>query len=56
MAFAFGCGVAVGVGLALLIRNRPEPTTWSRGKETAEHFGRQLRDAIAAVVPDRLKG
>jgi ElaB/YqjD/DUF883 family membrane-anchored ribosome-binding protein len=56
MAFAFGCGVAVGFGLALLLRERPSESAWSRGKDTAEHFGRQLRDAIAAVIPDRLRG
>jgi uncharacterized protein YjbJ (UPF0337 family) len=55
MAFAFGCGVAVGVGLALLLRGSPPPSAWSRGKETAEHLGRQLLDTMAAAVPDRFK-
>ncbi len=55
MAFAFGCGIAVGVGVALLLRERPQQSAWSRGKDTAEQFGRQLRDAVAAAIPDRFR-
>jgi uncharacterized protein YjbJ (UPF0337 family) len=55
VAFAFGCGLAVGVGLALLLRERPQPSAWSRGKETAEQFARQIRDAVAEVIPERFR-
>jgi uncharacterized protein YjbJ (UPF0337 family) len=53
MAFAFGCGVAVGVGLALLFRERPAPSTWTRSRDMAEKIGCQVRDAVAAAIPDR---
>jgi uncharacterized protein YjbJ (UPF0337 family) len=55
LAFAFGCGVAVGVGLALLLREREPQSTWSRGREAAEHFGKQLCDAVTAALPERLR-
>ena len=56
VAFAFGCGVAVGVGLALLFRDRPEPSTWERGRHTAQHLGRRVRDAVSSAVPQRFCG
>jgi hypothetical protein len=56
VAFAFGCGVAVGVGLALLFASRPEPSTWERGRDTAQHYGRRMRDRVAAAIPDRFRG
>ena len=55
MAFAFGCGVAVGVGVALLLRERPQPSAWSRGRDAAEHYGRQIREAIAEAIPERFR-
>jgi uncharacterized protein YjbJ (UPF0337 family) len=55
MAFAFGCGVAVGLGLALLFRERPAPSTWSRGRDMAEKIGCQVRDAVAAAIPERFR-
>jgi uncharacterized protein YjbJ (UPF0337 family) len=55
VGFAFGCGVAVGVGLALLLRERPPQSTWSRGKDATEEFGKQLREAVAAAIPDRFR-
>ena len=55
VAFAFGCGIAVGVGLALLLRERPPQSTWSRGREAAEHFGKQLCDAVTAALPERFR-
>jgi uncharacterized protein YjbJ (UPF0337 family) len=57
MAFAFGCGIAVGVGLALLLRGeRPRQSAWSSGLETAEQVGRQVRDAVASILPERFRG
>jgi uncharacterized protein YjbJ (UPF0337 family) len=55
MAFAFGCGIAVGVGVALLLRERPQPSAWSRGRDAAEHFGQQIRDAVAEAIPERFR-
>jgi uncharacterized protein YjbJ (UPF0337 family) len=56
MAFAFGCGVAVGVGLALLFRERPQASAWTRGRDMAEKIGCQVRDAVAAAIPERFRG
>jgi uncharacterized protein YjbJ (UPF0337 family) len=53
LAFAFGCGVAVGIGLALMFFDRPQPSTWERGRETVGRFGRQMRDKAASMLPER---
>lgn len=59
MVAAFGLGMVCGLGVALLLRgSRPAPpSTFSRGRASAERFGRtirdQIRDSVASHMPPR---
>jgi uncharacterized protein YjbJ (UPF0337 family) len=53
MAIAFGLGVACGLGLALMFRERRSESTVERGRATAEHLGRQLRDVLGSMMPHK---
>ena len=59
MVAAFGLGLVCGLGAALLLRgSRPTPPSkLARGRASAEHFGRQIRDQIreslASHMPSR---
>jgi hypothetical protein len=49
----FGIGLGAGVALGSLLSGSvtSEPTFGRRTELAAEHLGRQVRDAIAAVLP-----
>jgi len=53
LAVAFGLGVLTGVGAVLLLRDRPSESTLGRGRAATEQFGRQMLDALAAMLPNR---
>lgn len=53
IAIAFGLGLVGGLGLALLFRERPSESTMAHGRAMTEQFGRQLREALASVMPNR---
>lgn len=56
MVAAFGLGMVCGLGVALLLRgSRPAPpSTFARGRASAEHYGRQLRDQIRDAVASHM--
>lgn len=56
MVAAFGLGMVCGLGVALLLRgSRPAPpSTFARGRESAERFGRQIRDQIRDSVANHM--
>jgi uncharacterized protein YjbJ (UPF0337 family) len=53
VAIAFGLGAVVGFGLACLLRETPRESRVARGREAAEHFGRQMWDAMSHMMPNR---
>ncbi len=52
VAIAFGLGLLGGLGVALLLRGRRHESRFSQGRTAAEHFGRQMLDALAGIMPD----
>lgn len=52
VALAFGLGLLAGVGVTLLLRDNESRAT--RGRNTAEQFGRQMMDSLAAMLPESL--
>ena len=54
VAVAFGLGLLSGLGVALLLRDRHHESRLSHGRDLAEHFGKQMMNAFAGVVPDSL--
>ncbi len=52
VAVAFGLGLLGGLGVALLLRGRNHESRFSQGRAAAEHFGRQMLDALAEIMPD----
>ena len=54
VAVAFGLGLLGGLGVALLLRDRNHESRFSQGRAAAEHFGRQMLDALAGIMPDSL--
>ncbi len=53
LAVAFGLGMLAGVGVALLFRDRPSESALARGRAATEQFGRQMLDALTAMMPNR---
>jgi len=53
LAVAFGLGLLAGVGVSLLLFNGRSHASSSTARATAEHYGRQLRDALANLMPTR---
>jgi len=53
LAVAFGLGLLAGVGAVLLFRDRPSESALGRGRAATEQFGRQMLDALAAILPNR---
>ena len=54
VAIAFGLGLLGGLGVALLLRGRTHESSFAHGRAAAEHFGRQMLDALAGIMPDSL--
>jgi uncharacterized protein YjbJ (UPF0337 family) len=54
VAIAFGLGLIGGLGVALLLRDRNHESRFSQGRAAAEHFGKQMLDALAGIMPDSL--
>lgn len=54
VAIAFGLGLLGGLGVALLLRDRNHESRFSQGRAAADHFGRQMLDALAEIMPDSL--
>ena len=54
VAIAFGLGLLGGLGVALLLRDRNHESRFVQGRAAAEHFGRQMLDAVAGIIPDSL--
>jgi len=54
VAIAFGLGLLGGLGVVLLLRDRNHESRFSRGRATAEHFGKQMLDALAGMMSDSL--
>jgi uncharacterized protein YjbJ (UPF0337 family) len=54
VAIAFGLGLLGGLGVALLLRDRNHESKLMQGRAAAEHFGRQMLDALAGIMPDSL--
>ena len=54
IAIAFGLGLLSGLGVALLLRDRTQESRLLGSRASAEHFGRQMRDALAGMVPESL--
>lgn len=54
VAVAFGLGLLSGLGVALLLRDRNHESRLSHGRDLAEHFGKQMMNAFAGMVPDSL--
>jgi uncharacterized protein YjbJ (UPF0337 family) len=54
VAIAFGLGLLGGLGVALLLRDRNHESRFTQGRAGAEHFGRQVLDALAGIMPDAL--
>lgn len=54
VAIAFGLGLLGGLGVALLLRNRNHESRFSQSRAAAEHFGRQMLDTLAGIMPDSL--
>ena len=52
IAVAFGLGLLAGLGLALALRKGPLESTISKGRTASEHYGRQVLDALAAMMPE----
>jgi hypothetical protein len=38
-----------------LFRGQPQPSAWTRGRDMAEKIGCQVRDAVAATIPERFR-
>jgi uncharacterized protein YjbJ (UPF0337 family) len=54
LAMAFGVGLLSGLGVALLLRDRNHASRVAQGRSAAEHFGRQMLDALTGIIPDSL--
>jgi hypothetical protein len=54
VAIAFGLGLLGGLGVALLLRDRNHESRFTQGRAAAEHFGRQMLDVLAGIIPDSL--
>jgi uncharacterized protein YjbJ (UPF0337 family) len=54
IAVAFGLGLISGLGIALLLHDRNQGSRLAHGRDSAEHFGRQMLNALAGIVPDSL--
>jgi uncharacterized protein YjbJ (UPF0337 family) len=54
IAVAFGLGLISGLGIALLLHDRNHESRLAHGRDSAEHFGRQMLNALAGMVPDSL--
>jgi uncharacterized protein YjbJ (UPF0337 family) len=52
VAVAFGLGLISGVGIALLLRERPQASTFSRGRAVTEQYAHQLMDKLGSLVAD----
>lgn len=52
VAIAFGLGLLGGLGVAVLLRDRNHESRLAQGRATAEHFGRQMLDAVSGIMPD----
>jgi uncharacterized protein YjbJ (UPF0337 family) len=55
VAIAFGIGLLGGLGVALLFRERNHESRFTQGRVAAEHFGRQMLDALAGIMPESTK-
>lgn len=54
----FTVGLVAGLGLAMLFRERRPESAWARGKDTVDHYGRQVLHALASLpesVASRLR-
>jgi uncharacterized protein YjbJ (UPF0337 family) len=54
LAMAFGIGLLSGLGVALLLRDRHHVSRVAQSRTAAEHFGRQMLDALSGIIPDSL--
>lgn len=54
MAVAFGLGMLSGLGVALLLRNRTRESRLAEARSSTEHFGRQMLEALAGMIPESL--
>jgi len=55
IAVSFGLGLLAGLGLALALRKGASESAFSKGRAASEHYGRQMFDALAAMMPEPLR-